>query len=154
MCMKIMRPTNVRASVGSRASGSSARPIVSVPPFLTAGGFAEVATVTATSASAPITRTRSALRARAAVILFLPLLGNRAPPRHGVARLSKWIQLAIDWIQDVLSSPRYAAYRGGCSAGRPPGRDDPGASPLGRVRVGLEAAAGDARDRVRGLSDA
>ena len=29
-----MRPTNVRASVGSSASGSSARPIVSVPPFL------------------------------------------------------------------------------------------------------------------------
>src|SRR5436305_1898706 len=29
-----MRPTNVRAIVGSRASGSSARPIVSVPPVL------------------------------------------------------------------------------------------------------------------------
>ena len=29
-----MRPTNVRATVGSSASGSSASPIVSVPPFL------------------------------------------------------------------------------------------------------------------------
>src|SRR4051794_40000879 len=28
-----MRPTKVRATVGSRASGSSARPIVSVPPL-------------------------------------------------------------------------------------------------------------------------
>ena len=35
-----MRPTNVRASVGSSASGSSARPIVSVPPFFERGGVA------------------------------------------------------------------------------------------------------------------
>ena len=33
-----MRPTNVRASVGSSASGSSARPIVSVPPAFAVGG--------------------------------------------------------------------------------------------------------------------
>ncbi len=32
-----MRPTNVRASVGSSASGSSASAIVSVPPFLSVG---------------------------------------------------------------------------------------------------------------------
>src|SRR5438045_2449155 len=32
MCRKTIRPTKVRAIVGSRASGSSASPIVSVPP--------------------------------------------------------------------------------------------------------------------------
>jgi hypothetical protein len=73
--MKTMRPTNVRASVGSRASGSLARPIVRVPPFFKAGGgLADVAAATATSDTTPIARTRSALRARTAVIAFLPLL--------------------------------------------------------------------------------
>jgi len=61
-----MRPTNVRASVGSSASGSSASPIVSVPPFLmsaddrvvraAATAAASAATHAATSASDAIRR--------------------------------------------------------------------------------------------------
>src|SRR5207237_7212451 len=100
---------NVRASVGSRASGSSASPIVRVPPFFSAGGlFAEVAAVTATSAMPPIARRRSALRARAAVIRFLPVLGIRAPPTSQAARVPKWIQARSDWIHVVVSSPAMA----------------------------------------------
>src|SRR5215218_10200223 len=81
--MKIMRPTNVRASVGSRASGSSASPTVRVPPFFSAGGLlAEVAAVTATSAMPPIARRRSALRARAAVMCSSACSGLGLRPRH------------------------------------------------------------------------
>src|SRR5262245_26653774 len=51
MCRNTMRPTNVRASVGSSASGSSARPMTSVPPFFGCG----VASLPAPAAEAPRT---------------------------------------------------------------------------------------------------
>src|SRR5213592_2425433 len=72
MCRKTMRPTNVRASVGSSASGSSASPMTSVPPFFTRGCVprAPAATaVTRTSAARPAPRTH----ARGARFLLITL---------------------------------------------------------------------------------
>src|SRR4029079_13869420 len=167
MYMKIMRPTNVRASVGSSASGSSARPIVSVPPFFRAGGgLAEVAAATAVSETAPTASARSALRARKAVIAFpllwmqfpLDVLPSRPPGFPGRCRdgqdPTKWIQLAGKWIHELLRSPRRHGQDLGYSSRRPPRGDDPGARAVGRIRLGLAAPPRGAGQRVRRVADA
>src|SRR5215471_8301565 len=78
MCTKTVRPTSVRASVGSSASGSDARPIVSVPPLFTAAGSDEPAAAKATRAPLPIASTRTALRART-FTAFLQARGSSNP---------------------------------------------------------------------------
>src|SRR6478752_4208802 len=74
MSRNTIRPTNVRASVGSRASGSASSAIVSVPPLFRAGGaevWAEALTPTRSviAATAPVTARR-----RVSLILVVPLL--------------------------------------------------------------------------------
>src|SRR5918995_2614327 len=93
MCRNTIRPTNVRASVGSSASGSSARPIVSIPPARDSAATEPPAPV----ASSPVATTAKAARARRArrvrILFISPLLtlvsapSRKATARGGTARI-------------------------------------------------------------------
>ena len=103
MCKKTMRPTKVRASVGSSASGSSARPIVSVPPAFDSAATEPPAPV----ASKPVATSASTARAVRDLrvrILFMspPPDADASPsPSHALKRrdFTMCIHLTTDWIQ-------------------------------------------------------
>src|SRR5215204_4708620 len=85
MCAKIMRPTKVRASVGSSTSGSVENAIVSVPPLRAddAAGPRVCAAAPATSAQA-----RSAAPPRTAVRALMLLMSYPLTRTGGCTRSS------------------------------------------------------------------
>src|SRR5882672_9623569 len=70
MSRKTMRPTNVRASVGSSASGSESSAIVRVPPSFRAGAAEERADAPTPAASASTSAAPIAARTRVSLMLF------------------------------------------------------------------------------------
>ena len=140
-----MRPTNVRASVGSSASGSSASPTTSVPPFLICPDFAPAPAPIATTSANAATACNGG-RPKARVLLIpCPLLEIRLP-RDGKEVSLDWIHYRVNWIQSVVSSNRAdAAGESRPSTYGPTGRRplDPQLVAIGaRRRAPLGAARG------------
>src|SRR5262245_33325231 len=109
MCAKIMRPTKVRATVGSRASGSSASPTVRVPPFVIA---AEVPACAAAEPSARTDATASPRSEKRTVepLMYVVLLGRRSngsrAPNLSRARAQGRIQFSPPPRDPVLEIQR------------------------------------------------
>src|SRR5919204_4812875 len=145
MARNTIRPTNVRASVGSRASGSSANAIVNVPPFLATRVGPAPAAATAVAKRAAAKSITSVARLRL-LLIESPSHGYADPRRAGLphpnaagAETVVWIQFRVKWIPrgKVAAADGYgSSTRERRRARRPSCGDDPVARPQRRDRVG------------------